>query len=111
LQALKCNSCQFFTMKVVREEVVKPATPESPGELIKYYQCSYCKSNRATSYNISTKQSEEDYRDRKYKFRLNKDIELVKLEVHSSIKGKKHYEFQNVEEAQRFLKEFDFDKS
>jgi hypothetical protein len=111
LQALKCNSCGFFTMKVLREEVTKPATAETPGELVKYYQCSYCKSNRATSYNISNKQTAEDYRDKKYKFRLNKDIELIKLEVHSSVKGKKYYEFQNVEEAQRFLSEFDFDKS
>jgi hypothetical protein len=111
LQALKCNSCGFYTMKVLREEVTKPASATEPGELVKYYQCSYCKSNRATAYNISSKQSAEDYRDKKFKFRLNKDIELIKLEVHSSVKGKKYYEFQNVEEAQRFLTEFDFDKS
>jgi hypothetical protein len=111
LQALKCNSCGFFTMKVLREEITKPATAESPGELVKYYQCSYCKSNRATAYNISNKQSAEDYRNTKPKFRLNKDIELVKLEVHSSVRGKNHYEFQSVEEAQRFLSEFNFDKS
>lgn len=111
LQALKCNSCGFFTMKVLREEVTKPATTEGPGELVKYYQCSYCKSNRATSFNISNKQSAEDYRDKKYKFRINKDVELVKLEIHSTVKGKKHYEFQSLDEAQRFLSEFDFDKS
>jgi hypothetical protein len=111
LQALKCNSCGFFTMKVIREEVTKPATPESAGELVKYYQCSYCKSNRATAFNISNKQSAEDYRDKKYKFRANKDIELVKLEIFSTVKGKKYYEFQNIEEAQRFLSEFEFDKS
>lgn len=111
LQALQCNSCGFFTMKVLREEVTKPATPESAGELVKYYQCSYCKSNRATAYNISNKQSAEDYRSQKYKFRTNKDIDSVKLEIHSTIKGKKHYEFQNLDEAQRFLSEFDFDKS
>lgn len=111
LQALKCNSCGFFTMKVLREEVTKPATPEAPGELVKYYQCSYCKSNRATAFNISNKQSAEDYRDKKFKFRINKDVELVKLEIHSTVKGKKHYEFQSLDEAQRFLSEFDFDKS
>lgn len=111
LQALKCNSCGFFTMKVLREEVTKPATEEGPGELVKYYQCSYCKSNRATAFNISNKKSEDDYRDKKYKFRANKDVDLVKLEIHSTVKGKKYYEFQNLEEAQRFLSEFEFDKS
>lgn len=111
LEALKCNSCGFFTMKVMREEITKPATPQAPGELVKYYQCSYCKSNRATAFNLSNKQSEADYRNLKYKFRQNKDVDMVKLEVHSTVKGKKHYEFQSVEEAQRFLSEFDFDKS
>jgi hypothetical protein len=111
LQALKCNSCGFYTMRVLREEVTKPATADAPGELVKYYQCSYCKSNRATSFNISTKQSPDDYRNNKFKFRSNKDVELIKLEVHSTVKGKKYFEFQNVEEAQRFLSEFDYDKS
>ena len=111
LEALKCNSCGFFTMKVMREEITKPATPQEPGELVKYYQCSYCKSNRATAFNLSNKQSEADYRNLKYKFRQNKDVDMVKLEVHSTVKGKKHFEFQSVEEAQRFLSEFDFDKS
>jgi hypothetical protein len=111
LEALKCNSCGFFTMKVLREEITKPATDNAPGELVKYYQCSYCKSNRATAFNLSNKQSEADYRNQKYKFRSNKDVDLVKLEVHSTVKGKKHFEFQSVDEAQRFLSEFDFDKS
>jgi hypothetical protein len=111
LQALQCNSCGFYTMKVMREEVTKPATPDAPGELVKYYQCSYCKSNRATAYNISNKQSADDYLHQKYKFKSNTDVDSVKIEVHSTIKGKKHFEFQNVEEAQRFLSEFDFDKS
>lgn len=111
LQALQCNNCGFFTMKVVREEVTKPATDTVQGELVKYYSCSYCKSHRATAFNISTKKSVDDYQAQKFKFRLNKDIDLVKLEIHSTVKGKVHYEFQNVEEAQRFLSEFDFDKS
>ncbi|MCE2731937.1 MAG: hypothetical protein O9302_03580 [Cyclobacteriaceae bacterium] len=111
LEALQCNNCGFYTMKVQREEITKPATAEESGELVKYYECTYCKSNRATAFNLSNKQTESDYKNLKYKFRQNKDIDLVKLEIHSTVKGKKQYEFQNIEEAQKFLTEFDFDKS
>jgi hypothetical protein len=110
LQALKCNSCGFYTMRIIKEEVTKAPTPEEPGELVKNYQCSYCKSVRATAFNISTKET-EDYKKEKFKFRRNKDIELVKLEIVSVSGDKKHFEFQNTDQAQKFLSEFDYEKS
>lgn len=110
LQALKCNSCGFYTMRIIKEEVTKQPTPEEPGELVKSYQCSYCKSVRATAFNISTKET-EDYKKEKFKFRRNKDVELVKLEIVSVSGDKKHFEFQNAEQAQKFLSEFDYEKS
>lgn len=110
LQALKCNTCGFFTMRIVKEEVTKVPTSTEPGELVKHYQCGYCKSVRATAYNISTKQA-DDYKKEKFKFRRNKDIELVKLEVLAISGEKKHFEFQNIEQAQKFLSEFDYEKS
>lgn len=110
LQALKCNSCGFYTMRIIKEEVTKAPTAEEPGELVKNYQCSYCKSVRATAFNISTKET-EDYKKEKFKFRRNKDVELVKLEIHSVSGDKKHFEFQNTDQAQKFLSEFDYEKS
>ncbi|MFZ2907238.1 MAG: hypothetical protein WAZ98_13635 [Cyclobacteriaceae bacterium] len=110
LQALKCNSCGFYTMRVIKEEVTKMPSAEGPGELVKNYQCSYCKSVRATSFNISTKES-DDYKKEKFKFRMNKEIELVKIEIHAVSGEKKYFEFQNAEEAQKFLSEFDYEKS
>jgi hypothetical protein len=95
---------------VIKEEVTKTPTPEEPGELVKNYQCSYCKSVRATSFNISTKET-EDYKREKFKFRRNKDVELVKIEIHSVSGDKKHFEFQNADQAQKFLSEFDYEKS
>jgi hypothetical protein len=109
LQALKCNSCGFYTMRIVKEEITKAPTANSPGELVKNYQCSYCKSVRATAFNISTKHA-EDYKKDKFKFRRNKDIDLVKIEIHTISGDRKHYEFQNSDEAQRFLGELDVDK-
>ena len=106
LQALRCNSCGFYTMRVVKEEVTRMPSDTEPGELVKHYQCSYCKSVRATAFNISTKQA-EDYKKEKFKFKRNKDVDLVKVEIHTVAGEKKHFEFQNIDEAQRFLSEFD----
>lgn len=109
LEALKCNSCGFYTMRVLREEIVSPATASAPGELIKHYQCSYCKSVRATAFNISNKAA-EDYSlasIKKSDFRRNKNVDLVRVEIHSNISGKKYFEFQNTDQAQKFLREYD----
>lgn len=108
LQALKCNSCSFYTMRVVREEITSEPTADSPGELIKHYQCSYCKSIRATAFRISNK-AIEDYKATALRptFKRNKNIDLVRLEIHSNHSGKKFFEFQNTEQAQRFLEEYE----
>lgn len=106
LQALRCNTCGFYTMRIVKEEVTRMPSATEPGELVKHYQCSYCKSVRATAFNISTKQA-EDYKKEKFKFKRNKDVDLVKVEIHTVAGEKKHFEFQNIDEAQRFLSEFD----
>lgn len=110
LQALKCNSCGFYTMRITKEEVTKVPSANAPGELVKSYQCSYCKSVRATAFNISTKHA-DDYKKEKFKFKRNKDVDLVKVEVHTISGDKKHFEFQSPEQAQKFLNEFDSDKS
>lgn len=108
LEALKCNSCGFYTMRVVREEIVTPASPSGPGELIKHYQCTYCKSVRATAFNISNK-TPGDYSlaDLKPDSKQNKNIDLVRIEIHSNTSGKKYFEFQNTEQAQKFLREYE----
>lgn len=108
LEALKCNSCGFYTMRVLREEIVTPATVSSPGELIKHYQCSYCKSVRATAFNISNK-TVDDYNlaSLKSEFKKNKNIDLVRVEIHSNTSGKKFFEFQNTDQAQKFLREYE----
>ena len=111
LQALKCNSCGFYTMKVVKEEITRQPTKESPGELIKHFQCYYCKSVRATAYNISNKDASDYQKATQHIFKKNKNIELVRVEIHSSVSGKKYYDFQNIVEAQKFLDEYDSEKS
>lgn len=110
LQAFQCNTCGFYTMKVVKEEITKNPSKDSPGELIKNYQCSYCKSVRATAFNISTRDI-DDYRMLQANPRKkNREVDLVRVEIHS-IGGKKFFEFQNLEQAQKFLEEFDTEKT
>jgi hypothetical protein len=110
LTALQCKNCGFYTMRVVKEEIVETHEDGTPSELLKSYKCSYCKNVRATQFHISLKES-DDYRNMKPKSKkTSKDIEAIRIEIHSSIDGKKFYEFQNVEEARKFLAEFDFDK-
>ena len=110
LTALRCGSCGFYTMRVVREEVSETHDDGSPSEIVKHYQCSYCKSVRATAFPVSTKES-EDYKNFRPAFtKCAKNIDLVKIEIHSAVAGKKYFEFQSLEQAQKFLSEYDFDK-
>ncbi|MEO7990711.1 MAG: hypothetical protein ABI663_14280 [Chryseolinea sp.] len=110
LQAYKCNSCGFHTMKIVREEITKQPEGNEPGELIKHYQCLYCKSVRATSFNISTKEVNDYKHATKLSFLKNKNIDLVRVEIHSAITGKKFFEFPTLDQAQRFLGEYDSER-
>ncbi len=107
LQAVQCNSCGFYTMRIVREEVTQQPDGKNPGELVKYYECSYCKSVRATSFKISTKEA-DDYKKERMNFKnKNKSVDLVKLEIHTVLGERKHYEFQNIDQARKFLGEYE----
>jgi len=42
LHALKCYECNYQTLRVTKEEIIKEATHDDEGELMKYYDCGYC---------------------------------------------------------------------
>lgn len=106
IQALQCGSCGFFTLKVVREEITQKPSFDTPGELIKHYECSYCKSVRATAFRISTMEG-EDYKRGKHTFRKEKDTVLIKVEIKSEGGSSKFYEFGDLGQAQKFLSEIE----
>ena len=110
LQASKCNSCGFYTMKVVKEEITQEPAADISGELIKHYQCSYCKSVRATAFKISTKEIDDYKVATMHSFRRNKNIDLIRLEIYFNTSGKKFFEFPTIEHVQKFLSEYDSDK-
>lgn len=110
LIALQCHNCGFYTMRVQREEIVERDEDGSPKELIKHYQCTYCQNVRATQFSISRKET-NDYKHIKPRtVRSTKNIDLIKIDIHSSLGAKKTFEFHSVEEAKKFLNEFDFEK-
>ena len=105
LQALQCGTCGFFTLKVVKEEVTQQPTYDTPGELVKHYECTYCKSVRATAFTISTMEADDFKKEKQHKFQKNKDVVLVKVEIKSATGGSKMYEFADLVQAQKFLNE------
>ncbi len=110
LIALQCKNCGFYTMKVFKEEIVERNEDGTPKELLKHYQCSYCKNVRATQFFISRKEV-QDYQHQKPKHERNtSNIDMVKIDLHSTLGARKSYEFKTIEELEKFLKEFDFDK-
>lgn len=106
----QCGNCGFYTMRVVREEVSVRNDDDTPKEIVKHYQCSYCKSVRATAFEVSRKEAADYAQGKPAAQKSSKHIDLIKIEVHSTTNGKMHFEFQSIEQAQKFLREYDFDR-
>lgn len=108
LEAVQCNNCGFYTMRVEREEITKQPTTDEDGELIKHYTCQFCKSKRATSFNIAKEENYSDFGPDKMKFKKNASVDVVRIEI-MSLGHKKNYEFQSIDQAEKFLSEFDLE--
>jgi hypothetical protein len=111
LIASQCGNCGFYTMRIWKEEVSEKNEDGTPNEIIKHYRCEYCKTVRATAFHVS-KREEQDYRNLKPGTKRNtKGIEVVKVEIYSALTGKMNFEFGTLEEAQKFMEEFDPEKA
>jgi hypothetical protein len=42
LHAEKCDNCNYQTLKVIKEEIITSPSINEKGELLKYYECTYC---------------------------------------------------------------------
>ena len=60
LHAIQCPECNYQTFKVVKEEIVKVATPAEEGELMKHYLCGYCgfKAKKMVTLRVTQKYEE-----------------------------------------------------
>ncbi len=112
LTAQECDRCGFQTLRLVKEEVLSEATMAWDGEMEQTYKCSYCNRTKRKIVKISKKVRSDMAQGKLIDDPLTYDkrLEVIKIQIYGS-KGKtKVYEFQNLEQAQGFLQEFDIEK-
>ena len=108
LLALRCNSCGFKTMKLVKEEIIIAPEEEKDGEMIKNYRCSYCKTKRSKTVKVSRlSQTEGHYElpDHAH-YKEEEKINMVTVDIQISNGKRKVYDFTSTDQAREFLKEF-----
>ena len=108
LIAYQCNSCGFKTMKLVKEEIVLAPTEHTDGEMIKNYQCTYCKAKRSKTVKVAKlSQTESHYELPSHlHFKEEEGVNLVTIELAISNGKTKIFEFTSTKQASEFLKEF-----
>ncbi len=112
LVALKCGTCKFQTLRLISEEIMEEATKETEGTLIKHYECSYCKSTRTTENTIAKVIDSLDH----FKipenavFKGDRKVKSIMMEIINNKGEAREFYFQNINEAKKFLEEFDFEK-
>jgi hypothetical protein len=108
LQALKCNSCGFQTMKLVKEEILIAPTSLDEGEMLKNYKCSYCGAKRSRTVRIARLSQDEAHfkLPEEMHFKEEELINLVTVEIHTSNGKSKMFEFSSASQASEFLQEY-----
>ncbi len=112
LSALECDRCGFQTLRLEKEEIIKQSSEEEDGELLKEYKCSYCGRIRRKNVILSHRIKDGTEAPILIENSSANDnrIAVVKVEIHGSRGEIKEYDFQNLDQATNFLKEFDFEK-
>lgn len=110
LSAFECDRCGFQTLKLVKEQILKEATDHEDGEIQKEYKCSYCGRVKRKTQNLS-KGIDKNALMAKATENVLPTIDAIKIEIHGSDGETKLFEFQNAEQARKFLEEFDFSKA
>ncbi|UXX80784.1 hypothetical protein N7E81_06685 [Reichenbachiella carrageenanivorans] len=116
LHALECDRCGFQTLKLEKEEITQEASDNEEGELIKHYKCSYCKRIKRRTVKLSTQKSASDFKitdaTQFVDDPLHNDprILAIKIEILTTGGGSQNFEFQNLNEARKFLNEFDLNQ-
>lgn len=112
LTALECDRCGFMTLKLQKEEVTKEVSGTEDGELLKEYKCGYCnRIKRKTvilSHTIRQDISAGKLVDNPLD--MSKHVVTVKVDIFSNEDDHLSYEFESLNEAKKFMDEFDFQK-
>jgi len=112
LTALECDRCGFLTLKLEKEEITKPVSEIQDGELLKEYKCSYCNRIKRKTVILSHTMRQDASAGKLVDNPLNlhKHVVTVKVEIFSNEDDHLSYEFQNMEQAKKFMDEFNFEK-
>jgi len=112
LSALECDRCGFQTLRLTKEEIIVAPTETTDGEILKEYNCSYC--GRIKRKNVVLTKTMKDGSEAAVLVSEassgGSKISVVKIEIHGVSGEIKEYDFQNLDQAQNFLNEFDFEK-
>jgi len=107
LEASKCNTCGFYTMKLKNEEIITPATDIAEGAMIQNWECGYCGAKRTKQVKIAKLEKGQEFKlPEEMHFKGEKTVETIKLEVFLNDGTSNVYEFQNLEQAKNFLKKY-----
>ncbi len=108
LMAYQCNSCGFKTMKLIKEEIVIAPTQYTDGEMIKNYQCSYCKAKRSRTVKVAKlSQTDTHYElPTHLHFKEEEKVNMVTIDIQISNGKRKIFDFTSTKQASEFLKEF-----
>lgn len=104
LEASKCNTCGFYTMKLKNEEITKPATETIEGEMIQHWECGYCKAKRTKQVRIAKLEKGQEFTlPSELHFKGEKSVDTIKLELYLNDGSSSLYEFQNIDQVKNFL--------
>jgi len=107
LEASKCNTCGFYTMKLKNEEILTPASDVSEGEMIQKYECGYCGAKRTKQVRIAKLEKGQEFKlPEEMHFKGEKAVETISVEVYLNDGTSNSYEFQNLGQAKSFLEQY-----
>jgi hypothetical protein len=110
LEASKCNTCGFYTMKLNNEEIIEPSTHDSEGEMIQHFGCTYCGAKRTKSVKIAMLEEGREFKlPEKMKFKGGQKVQTVKVAIFMVDGTTKEFEFQNTDQGASFLTQFQKD--
>ena len=112
LEALECGSCGFQTLMLQSEEIIKTATENEEGELIKHHKCSYCNAQRRTRVPIAKILTTLNKYElpKEYVLKGERKVKSLMIEMISTKGDKKEFFFQSTTQAKEFLDQFEYDK-
>jgi hypothetical protein len=109
LEARRCNTCGFQTMRQVEEKILVEPTEYSEGELQRHYQCRYCGANRNKVHKIAKlSQDADNYQlPDKLVFKSDEGVSSVTIQIALGTGQTLSYDFYSTKQASEFLEEFD----